>query len=160
MTVCPKRLWNSEPKCGVTCGCGKSFRWQSFPLNSFLYLFLLRKYWGGKISANTRLFHEVVVERNIRWIRNWSKLAGGWSFTRKIGILIGNPRGCWGPPTLKWELPVGISFEKISYAPPQLVKMFKVLPMVIVMKPFLFVHLVLIENLQLARRLFKAKTHG
>ena len=30
------------------------------------------------------------------------------------------------PPTLKWELPKGIIFKKISYAPPQLVKMFKV----------------------------------
>ena len=42
------------------------------------------------------------------------------------------------PPTLKWELPRDNFQKKISYAPPQLVKMLQVFTLVIVMKPFFY----------------------
>ena len=93
-----------------------------------LLIFAPASIWGGQgnLVQNGPVTTRFVVERNIQpdskvieigwWMKRKKNWHTYWESPGDVGV----------PPTLKWELPLGISFEKISYAPPQLVKMFKV----------------------------------
>ena len=94
-----------------------------------LLIFAPASIWGGQgnLVQNGPVTTRFVVERNIQpdskvieigwWMKRKKNWHTYWESPGDVGV----------PPTLKWELPKGISFKKISYAPPQLVKMFKVL---------------------------------
>ena len=107
--------------------------WQVFQLNQFTSCLLFFISFPGFLSAgegklvkNGPVSTRFVVEKNIHpqskiieigwWMKREKNWHTYWESPGDVGV----------PPTLKWELPKGIIFKKISYAPPQLVKMFKV----------------------------------
>ena len=80
----------------------------------------------GGLVQNGPVSTRFVVEKNIQpdsklieigwWMKRKENWHTYWESPGDVGV----------PPTLNWDLPKGILFKKISYAPPQLVKMFKV----------------------------------
>ena len=80
----------------------------------------------GKLVKNGPVATRFVVEKNIHpdskvieigwWMKREKNWHTYWESPGDVGV----------PPTLKWDLPEGIEFREIIYAPPQLVKMFKV----------------------------------
>ena len=80
----------------------------------------------GGLVQNGPVSTRFVVEKNIQpdsklieigwWMKRKENWHTYWESPGDVGV----------PPTLKWDLPEGILFKEISYAPPQLVKMFKV----------------------------------
>ena len=115
----------------------------------------------GKLVKNGPVSTRFVVEKNIHpqskiieigwWMKREKNWHTYWESPGDVGV----------PPTLKWELPKGIIFKKISYAPRNLLKCLRFLLMVIVMKPFLYALSMLIENLRLVKRLnLEQSPHG
>ena len=96
--------------------------------NPLICILLPLTLWGGegKLVRNGPVTTRFVVEKNIHcdskefeigwWMKREKNWHTYWESPGDVGV----------PPTLKWNLPAGISFKKITYAPPQLVKMFKV----------------------------------
>ncbi len=103
----------------------------------------MNKYWGkiflfagilpalsyseeGPVVKNGPVITRFVTEKSLHaetksfeigwWIKRDKGWHTYWESPGDVGV----------PPTLKWDLPEGIVFSKIIYAPPKLVKMFKV----------------------------------
>ena len=108
--------------------------WKILPLRKFqakilliciFYPLILLGGEGGLVQ-NGPVSTRFVVEKNIQpdsklieigwWMKRKKNWHTYWESPGDVGV----------PPTLKWDLPEGILFKEISYAPPQLVKMFKV----------------------------------
>ena len=80
----------------------------------------------GPIVQNGPIVTRFVTEENFH--PETKSLKIGWWIKREKGwhTYWESPGDVGVPPTLEWDLPEGIVFSKIIYAPPQLVKMFKV----------------------------------
>jgi len=81
---------------------------------------------AGDIVIKGPVVTRFVVEKNIHPQSKTIEI--GWWMKRKEGwhTYWDSPGDVGLPPTLEWDLPEGITFRSMLYAPPQLVKMFKV----------------------------------
>lgn len=81
---------------------------------------------AGNVVTKGPVTTRFVVEKNLHPQSKTIQI--GWWMKRKEGwhTYWDSPGDVGLPPTLEWDLPEGITFRSMLYAPPQLVKMFKV----------------------------------